>query len=286
MIDFANMPPREPRIYRYQCVACNEVIDYVVELPEHMRTHYDPFHECRGRLMFIDTILRKPSFTNALISDIESDLATRAARRITEGHAMSFGSRTGNAPAAPQAPARSKYGGINTADARDPMLEVGTYRVRVVGGTSSTHPVTRRESVKIKLVVIEAAPDSGSKPGDSVTSLSFLTPRGLIELKLLVMRAAGFGPTLSQLTAPNIADLLKAGEAAYDALDESKGYTGAIVEASLGIANGAPSVAGRLVDVIVSKGKPVPHPQTGAPTGDYFRNYVWGVVPDAEQTAA
>jgi hypothetical protein len=35
--------------------------------------------------------------------------------------------------------------------------------------------------------------------------------------------------------------------------------------------------------VIVSRGKDVPNPQTGAPTGDYFRVYTWGVVPEGEQ---
>lgn len=188
------------------------------------------------------------------------------------------------APNAPAAPARSKYGGIKAGDTRDPMLGLGTYRVKVVSCAEGYNPGKRRESYKATLLVVAAAPGSETPVGSTVTMVSFQTPAGLGELKRFAMHAAGFGPTLDQRAAgSDVKATLLAAEAAFDSLDEKFGYQGAVIEASAGKANGAPSLAGRLVDVIVSKGKDVPNPQTGASTGDYFRNYVWGIVPDAEQ---
>ena len=60
-------------------------------------------------------------------------------------------------------------------------------------------------------------------------------------------------------------------------------YQGAILEASAGKPSNAPSLQGRLVDVIVTQGKPVINPQTSQPTGDFYRVYAWGVVPESEQ---
>ena len=194
---------------------------------------------------------------------------------------MSFGKRLVAPTVAPTAPARSKYGGIKCADTRDPMLGLGTYRVSVVGCAEGYNPGKRRESYKVSLLVTRAEPGSESAIGTTCTMIAFQTPAGLGELKRFAMHAAGFGPTLAQRAAGNdVRAALLAAEAEYDRLDEECGYQGAILEASAGKSSAAPSLVGRVVDVNVTPGKPV---IPGALDGDYYRQYAWGVVPDAEQ---
>ena len=196
-----------------------------------------------------------------------------------------FGQRT-NAPAAPAAPARSKYGGITCSDTRDPMLEEGTYRVRVTGAVEGYNPGKRRASYKVSLQVLEAADGSKTAKGSTVTMVCFETDAGLGDLKRFAVHAAGFGPALADREAGvDVRAKLIEGERAFDALDESFGRSGAILEATFGVASPAPSLVGRIVDVIVSLGKPVINPQTSQPTGDHYRVYSWGVVPEAEQHA-
>ena len=195
---------------------------------------------------------------------------------------MAFANRLAASPAA--APSRSKYSGISCADTRDPMLGLGEYRVRVTACAEGYNPGKRRDSYKTSLHVVSAEDGSETRAGSSCTVVSFLTPAGLSELKRFAMHAAGFGPTLAQrASGDNVRARLIAGEEQYDALDESCGHQGAILEASTGVANGAPSLVGRLVDVVVARGKPVVNPQTGAETGDYYRVYTWGVVPEDVQ---
>jgi len=167
------------------------------------------------------------------------------------------------------------------------MLGFGRYRVRVVGATHGVNPGrANRETYKTTLQVVAAAEGSETPVGSLATMINFFTSAGLSELKRFAVHAAGFGPTLADRepsAAVNIKKALVAGEAAYDALEAQLGYSGIVLEATEGIANGAPSLAGRLVDVVVGAGKPVMNPQTNAPTGDHYRTYVWGAVPDAEQ---
>jgi hypothetical protein len=149
------------------------------------------------------------------------------------------------------------------------MLSLGSYRVRIVSGECGFNPGKRRETYKVSMQVIDVR--EGDTPAGSVCTALFMdSVAGLSELKRMVMHAAGFGPTLAQRSAGDVRDTLTAAESAYDALDAQR-YSGSIVEASLGVSSGAPSVAGRLVDVIVSRGKE-------AAPGDYYRVYTWGVV--------
>jgi len=188
-----------------------------------------------------------------------------------------------------RAPGRSAYAGVSGADQRDPMAELGTYRMRVIACAEGHNPGTRRDSYKVTLRVEDAAEGSLTPVGTVCTTVALFTSAGLSELKRFAFHAAGFGPTLEQRQSePTVAKRLAAeGEAKYNELEESNfGYQGAILEASAGHANGAPSLVGRLVDVCVTRGKDVINKQTGAPTGDYYRNYTWGVVPEEEQTAA
>jgi hypothetical protein len=163
------------------------------------------------------------------------------------------------------------------------MLLAGEYRVRVTACTEGFNPGRRRESYKVSLHVI-AASEGGSRVGETCTMITFMTPAGLAELKRFALHAAGFGPTREQGSTATAKALVEEGESQYDALDESFGYQGAILEASAGKgpAN-APSLVGRIVDVTVSSGKPVINPQTGEPTGDCYRVYRWFSVPESEQ---
>jgi len=181
------------------------------------------------------------------------------------------------APAAP--PQRSRYGGIQCGEARDPMLDLGTYRVRIVSCTEGSNPKTGRASVKLGVCVVAASPDAGT-PVDAVCTVVHLaTPIGLGELKTMLVHAAGCGPTLAQRAAGDIRAIAKEGEARYDAVDAST-YPGSIIEATAGTANGAPSMIGRLVDVVVTRGRDTKS------EGDWYRNFRWGAVPEAEQIPA
>lgn len=193
---------------------------------------------------------------------------------------MSFPNRNPASPAAPSAPARSKYAGIQAGGSRDPMLDVGRYRVRITACTEGVNPGTRRESYKVQLQVLEAAEGSATSKGAVCTAVHLFTAPGLAELKRMAVSAAGYGPTIEEREADPGAARTAAieGERSYDALDESHGYQGAILEASAGHPSGAPSLVGQSVDVIVTKGKNVVNPQSGAPTGDFYRHYVWGAV--------
>jgi hypothetical protein len=159
------------------------------------------------------------------------------------------------------------------------MLGLGTYRLQITSCAEGWNPGKRRESYKVTARVVEA--EGETAVGATCTIVHFINPAGLGELKRLVMHAAGFGLSLeARATCANLRQSLIEAEAAFDALDESfgGGTQGSVIEASAGKANGAPSIVGRLVDCIVQRGKDVPNPQTGAPTGDYFRVYTWGVV--------
>lgn len=202
-----------------------------------------------------------------------------------------FGNRTAGTtnnatPATPAAPPRSRYGGISCGDSRDPMLGYGSYRVRVLGATEGHNPGKNRDTYKTALQVVEAHDGSETAVGTLATMVNFVTSAGMSELKRFAVHAAGFGPMFTDRepgAGVNIKEVLLEGERAFDELDESFGYQGAVLEATVGRVNGAPSLAGRLVDVVVGAGKPVMNPQTNAPTGDHYRTYTWGRVPEEEQ---
>lgn len=192
--------------------------------------------------------------------------------------------RSNAAPAAPAAtpapgaPPRSRYAGITCADTRDPMIGCGIYRVKIVAATEGRNPGTGRESFKTTIQVVAAGDDAETAEGTACTMVSLIDkPPALAELKRMAMHAAGFGPSLEELHADPAAAkrALLEGEAAYDAAEP---YPGAVLEATAGHSNGAPSLVGRLVDVVVSRGKDVLDPKTKEPTGDYYRVYRWGRV--------
>ena len=182
----------------------------------------------------------------------------------------------GNRTSAAQAPTRSKYAGLACQGANDPMLPVGRYRVRVAAAREGKdYPGKKHGSVIVTLAVINSD-NAAVQPGVNYGMVHLDTPKGLSELFKFAVHAAGYGPTIAQLTAPNANALLAAGETAYGDLEAQVGGSGAILDSTVGIANGAPSLIGRVVDVIVSRG-------SDREDGDYFRNYSWGSVPDTEQ---
>lgn len=172
---------------------------------------------------------------------------------------------------APTAPMRSKYGGVANIDTRDPMLGIGVYRVRVVKMTQGFNPGTRRETVKTTLEILAAADGAESPVGSTATMITFLTEPGLRDLTRFAAHAAGYGNTIDDRAKPL--------QEAFAAFRAAEPYDGATIDQAVsGVSNGAPVVVGQMVDVIVAKGKPVMNPQTREPTGDYYREYVWGVA--------
>jgi hypothetical protein len=190
-------------------------------------------------------------------------------------------SAAASAPAAsaPASPGRSKYAGIQCGDARDPMLECGTYRLRLISAAEGANPKTGRASYKITAKVESASEDAGTPAGSVCVIVHLSTPIGMSELKSTMVYAAGCGPTLAQRASSDVRALAQAGEAAYDQADADV-YPGSIIEATAGAANGAPSMIGRLVDVVVTRGKDT------ADGSGWYRSYRWGVVPEDEQTEA
>ena len=160
-------------------------------------------------------------------------------------------------------PARkSRFAGVKCATPRDPIPQVGGYRfaIRAIeegfrGGAKTTLEVIATEGIsphEIGAFVFI--------PECLVTSKGAGIAPGLGRFKSMVMAAMGFET-----------------EEEYDAFDPE----GANLDAALGEVNafakdGQPGV-GRYVDCVVTRGNATPDGQ------DYYRNYEWFVVPEAEQ---
>lgn len=173
------------------------------------------------------------------------------------------------AAAAPAAPARkagrkSRYADVKASAPRDPMLNVGKYRLRVVSCEEGSNPGTGAESFKSHVEIVEIF-DGGE--GHSVGDVCFLcqsisgkgAQAGLGRVKAYAMAAAGFE------------------EAEFDEMDPD----GKFIDACVGDDNefSDQTITGRLVDVQVMRGR-------DRDDGDWYREYAWGIVPDDEQDAA
>jgi hypothetical protein len=159
--------------------------------------------------------------------------------------------------ARPTVKKKSRYAGIVERD-RDPMPDVGGYRFRIVGAEEATNPGTMKESIKIHVRPVELVGNE-YQDGAQMLCLFMRTTAGLAELKRCIRFAAGFEEV-----------------EAYDAFDPE----GEFIDACMGVVNeyseAGATVIGRLVDCNVSRGK-----DTG--NGDWYRQYQWAVVPEAEQ---
>lgn len=168
--------------------------------------------------------------------------------------------------AAERAPRRktSRYAGAQSSAPRDPMPTVGSYRFRVVGTETGSNPGKGTESFKAKLEVVQSEGDQALAPDTTCVFLQLLTgkagPAGISRVKRFAMFAAGFD---------NDAD--------YDAWDPDGEFLDSLEE--VGDVEGG--LNGRLVECDVSRGNDVT--KNGVPTGDYYREYTWYVVPEQEQ---
>lgn len=166
--------------------------------------------------------------------------------------------------AAARAPVGSRYAGISAEQPRDPMPTEGIYRFRVTRCEESMHPQKRTESFKLYLEVVDIA-EGGE--GFAVGDIAFVVQRisgegslqGLGRVKAFAVAAAGYET-----------------EAEYDAMDPE----GLLIAATVGHRNAFSekklTLIGRLVDCQVRKGKV-------REDGEYYREYTWAPVPDAEQ---
>ena len=160
--------------------------------------------------------------------------------------------------------------------------------MRITSCVRGRNPMKQRTSRKTYVKVLAASDNALTAANSDAVVISFTTGPGLIELKKLVMHALGFGLTLEQYSDDSLNHdaLFAAAENAFDAyelsLSNGTGYSGAILEhlfeEEVHTLPDAPSIVGRLVNVIVARGKAIFNPQTGTPTKDYFRDYTWGVV--------
>lgn len=173
---------------------------------------------------------------------------------------------TASAPAG--AKKKSRYAGIAAAQPRDPMPHVGVYRFRVLECVEGCNPGTNVESFKTTLEIVDLEePNEHHKRGQRVTMVQLISGPssvfGLPRTKSFVMAAAGY-----------------ADEGEYDAFDPDGGFIDSCVGASNEYAKRGDTIVGRLVDCLVSRGN-------ATPAGDdYYREFTWQPVDDAEQTAA
>lgn len=180
------------------------------------------------------------------------------------------------AGAAAKPPVRkSRYAGIELKDDRDPMLDVGEHRVRIRLCEETQNPGTLKESVKVRIVPVSLVGNEYVEDEKQRLMLFMRTTAGLAEFKRCVAKSAGFEDYPE-----------------YDAFDPPE--TGWFLEACLGntceearaFSDAGLSIIGRLVDVTVRRGKDAIDPKSKQPTGDWYRQYTFDVVPDEEQDQA
>lgn len=166
-------------------------------------------------------------------------------------------------PAAPPKKKPSAFGPAEDSTPRDPMLDPGAHRVRVTAIEEAVNPVSFRVSYKATFEVMQS---DVHEAGDVRVAIFFKTIPGIREYKLLVARAAGY-----------------ANAQEYSAFDPDGDFFETMIGAVNEFAQRGLTVIGRQVDATVRNGKPCIDKDTGAPTGDHYREYSWSVVPDEEQ---
>lgn len=165
-------------------------------------------------------------------------------------------------------PARkSRYAGVKANVPRDPMLDVGEYRLRVLMNEETRADYAGAKTwYRANLQVVACIGDDATPEGSEVVAVFGVeTVAGLGEAKSYVMAAAGFED-----------------EGEYDEFDPE----GEHIDATVGEVNeysaDGPPLVGRLVDVEVKKGNPCKD-KDGNLNGDYYRKYYWAVVPEEDQ---
>jgi hypothetical protein len=171
---------------------------------------------------------------------------------------------TGAAPAKK----KSRYAGIQAAQPRDPMPHAGAYRFKVLECSEGNNPGKGTDSFKAKLEIVAIYDDvSEHRVGQTVAFIQLLSgkggPAGLARTKAFVMGAAGYDD-----------------EAEYDAFDPDGEFIDACTGAQNQYATDGYTIVGRLVDCQVLRGNAT------ADGTDYYRDFAWCPVPEAEQAGA
>lgn len=162
------------------------------------------------------------------------------------------------APAQTPAPAaaKSRWGGIKSREARDPLLQRGTYLVELVGAEITFNRKSGNETFQTTVKVLHAEPGSVSQADSQCKILAIINGKSkdVGEGKVKAMSVAFAGYTSDD---------------EYDAVDPE----GAFIDETL---NGRGFV-GRTAIVEVT--------DTTNDSGKVFQDYNWGVSEDSEPMA-
>jgi hypothetical protein len=168
-------------------------------------------------------------------------------------------------------PKPKKFGAATDAVPKDPMLDPGDYRVRHIGAEELIHPVKKTTSWRVQFMT-----QTGEGEEGPFIALFMNTTAGIAEYQRYCMATAGYESA-----------------AEYNEFDPEGDFFETVIGEANAFAEMGLTIDRRLVDVVVKRGKPVIDKETGQPkidplTGepDYYRNYVWSVVPDDEQDEA
>jgi hypothetical protein len=162
---------------------------------------------------------------------------------------------------------KSKYSGVKSIQPRDPMPVAGKYRFQVLEIEEGYNKGNDTTSHKVKLAIAAGANERHAI-GDVVTAAWVTSGKSatnnLRRVKAFTMAAGGFET-----------------DDEYDVFDPD----GLFIDATAGSENdySALTLVGRYVDCNVTRGNDVLSKDTGVPTGDYYREYAWSVVPEEEQ---
>ena len=169
---------------------------------------------------------------------------------------------------------KTRYGGIEPEEAKDPFPEKGKFRFRVVSFEEGI--VREHDDVQNVRLTVEIVSTKSKELKECVGENRFVPFRvrgrgakmGKGRMKAFIVAAAGY-----------------ATNAEYDAIDPH-GY---MIEAFLGYRGKrhkefkGHTLVGRLVDCVVMQGNEMIDQETGQPTGEFFMNYAWSPVADDEQ---
>lgn len=162
-----------------------------------------------------------------------------------------FGNKSSK-PAANVKPKGSRWKGVQSSKPRDPIIHAGTYRLRVLSG----EPGRTGEYFKVHFRIEQQAEGQTMHADGDDTIVLFRTvdDAGISRCKGFFVAAAGYED-----------------DASYDAVDPD----GALMDQFFDRGEDS-GLSGRLVDVRVRRGK-------DKEDGDYYREFEWSPVADAEQ---
>ena len=173
-------------------------------------------------------------------------------------------------PAPKPVPKKTKpktFGTATDEQPRIPMLSASpeVQRIRHISAEELIHPEFKTKSWRFTV----------EHEGETFITLHMNTTAGIAEYQRQVMATAGYESA-----------------AEYNEFDPDGDFFETVIGEANAFAEQGLTLDRRLVDVLVSRGKPVIDKKTGEPRldaqgePDYYRNYRWTVVPDAEQDEA